>query len=161
MDEVVEQAEWRHLSFAEWLRVLAPVHARLYMPFGRGGQYPPIREATFDLRAAMLWTDHQIDHPQDQWWWSNTPDEVWQRASGTLARFGLLMTRSLFDAVWKLDAKCDQDPDPLWDAARGAWEPGASAPLDQAVCRLLWAAHDALRDGPEDFSRRRYRCDPD
>jgi hypothetical protein len=161
MEQVVEQSEWRHLSFAEWLRVLAPVHAQLYLPLRCGGRYSPIREAIFDRRAAMLWTDHQIDHPQDQWWWSNSSDDVWQQASGTLSRFGLLMPRRLFDAVWKLCAECDQDPAPLGDAARGAWEPGPSVPLDQTEWRLLWAAHDALRDGPENSSRRRYGCDPD
>lgn len=156
MAEVVQEAEWRRQSFAEWLRVMGPVYARLYLPYGRGGRYPPMREAILDLRAAMLWTEEQRDNAFDHWDWINKPDAVWERANGVLNTFGLEMPRHLFDAVWKLYAECEADPDPVWDDARAVWQTDKAGALNAAVWRLLWATTDALRYGRDKLSRKRY-----
>lgn len=159
--EVVEEADWRHLSFAEWLRVVAPVYARLYLPSDDRGRYPPVREAIFDLRAAMMWTEELSDHPQDVWDWCNCAEEVRGRARETLARFGLLMPSHLFDAVWRLCEDFERDPDTIWREAHAVWDQPDGGLPREVLWRLLWAAHDALRIGPEQLCRRRYRCEPD
>lgn len=159
--EVVEEADWRHLSFAEWLRVMAPVYALLYLPFDDRGRFPPVREAIFDLRAVMLLIEEERDNPTDHFDWCNSPGEVWSRASGALARFGLLMPRHLFDAVWRLYEDFERHPDTIWREAYAVWDQPDGGLPREVLWRLLWAAHDALHIGPEQLCRRRYGCGPD
>lgn len=85
------------LTFASWLHILGPVYARLYLRHPSGG-YHPIWTAIFDLRAAMLY-DEMRDNDSDRWGSMDGPGAIWDRASTTLASFGILMPRRTFDAV--------------------------------------------------------------
>lgn len=148
-------------SFASWLHILGAVHARLYLRHPPGG-YHPLWTAIFDLRAAMLY-DEGRDNDSDHWDWIDGPGALWERADATLASFGILMPRQTFDAVWQLYAESDADPDPVWGRAYDTWEAAGDwrGDDDRATIRLMEAARDALRHGPEEASRRRYGLGPD
>ncbi|NWH07343.1 MAG: hypothetical protein HXY22_01615 [Alphaproteobacteria bacterium] len=155
------------LSFASWLRILAPVYARLYLSPRRNLRrapdgYHPLWAAIFDLRAAMLYDDGR-DNDIYHWEWMDAPDTIWERADATLASFGILMPRWTFDAIWQLYEGSAADPDPVWGRAYDTWEAagGWRGDDDRATIRLMEAARDALRHGPEEATRRRYGCDPD
>lgn len=152
-----EMTRTGRLSFEAWLDVLAPVHARLFMPL-RDFEYTPMWVATFDLRAAMFYDLSYGNYAAELAWKVGEPETIWATASRTLASHGILLPRALFDAVWALYETCAADPDPLWDRAYDMWSgTGLSAEDDErALLRLLSGARDALTEGPERASRRRY-----
>ena len=143
------------LAFAAWLDVLAPVHARLYLR-----HRSPVANAIFDLRAAMFY-DSESDNDDDIWLEALAPGEIWERAQGTLSSCGILLPRRLFDAVWQL--YCDCLGAFWWEAYLHWVKVGTDLRTENewARVRLLEAARDAIRWGPDRACRVRYGCNPD
>lgn len=152
-------------SFVSWLVVMAPLHARAFLP-----PWSPLRRAILDMRAAAL---RSADgDPPGNVWLLNEPaaafDDLSQVLSGAT---GLTPSRGLFDAVWRL----------YLDHLEGVGREGGyginwnHVAADDYEAHLLGVAADTVRllshlnhyprwsleEALADAHRRRYGCDPD